>query len=396
MPRRTSAPRARTRMAGPLAAALALVMVPSPLGCSPNRPADRRGPDIHEPQPAGLVRTGATDAWTVAAPASRPQRTRFTATWSPSARAGDDFPRSDPPPARASDAQERTEAALFILAGLLVGAGGVVIVTRFRSARKASPPSDDTRRRPGATARPAPRAVGATSPTRVLGYATVPPGEERTTSLDVATQAIGQWCKSHGRQLDRVVHDSEPAKRTGTDRPGLYYALTQVAEGTAAGVVCAHLGDISRSLPELGDVLRWFREADAFLVALDYDIDTSTASGATAARMLVEIGDWERERLTKDSQRALAASTSRPAVRDDRVLSARITEMRAWGMSLQAIADTLNAEGVPTKRGGARWRPSSVQAAAGYKRPPAPLGGIDLPPLPRDPHTDADREDTRT
>jgi hypothetical protein len=43
--------------------------------------------------------------------------------------------------------------------------------------------------------------------------------------------------------------------------------------------------------------------------------------------------------------------------------------MRASGMTLQAIADTLNGEGVPTLRGGAKWRPSSVQAATGYKRP---------------------------
>ena len=43
--------------------------------------------------------------------------------------------------------------------------------------------------------------------------------------------------------------------------------------------------------------------------------------------------------------------------------------MRARGMTLQAIADTLNSEGVPTLRGGSEWRPSSVQAAVGYKRP---------------------------
>jgi hypothetical protein len=43
--------------------------------------------------------------------------------------------------------------------------------------------------------------------------------------------------------------------------------------------------------------------------------------------------------------------------------------MRESGMTLQAIADTLNGEGVPTLRGGSEWRPSSVQAAAGYKRP---------------------------
>jgi hypothetical protein len=44
--------------------------------------------------------------------------------------------------------------------------------------------------------------------------------------------------------------------------------------------------------------------------------------------------------------------------------------MREAGMTLQAIADVLNAEGVPTLRGGAQWRPSSVQSAAGYRRPP--------------------------
>ena len=42
-------------------------------------------------------------------------------------------------------------------------------------------------------------------------------------------------------------------------------------------------------------------------------------------------------------------------------------------MTLQAIADVLNAEGVPTLRGGAMWRPSSVQRAAGYRRP---VGGV--------------------
>ena len=45
--------------------------------------------------------------------------------------------------------------------------------------------------------------------------------------------------------------------------------------------------------------------------------------------------------------------------------------MRSEGMTLQGIADRLNAEGVPTVRGGAKWRTSSVQTAAGYRRPSA-------------------------
>ena len=53
--------------------------------------------------------------------------------------------------------------------------------------------------------------------------------------------------------------------------------------------------------------------------------------------------------------------------------------MREQGMTLQAIADVLNAEGVPTLRGGAMWRPSSVQRATGYRRPSSGSRGIELP-----------------
>jgi hypothetical protein len=46
-------------------------------------------------------------------------------------------------------------------------------------------------------------------------------------------------------------------------------------------------------------------------------------------------------------------------------------------MTLQAIADRLNEMGVSTVRGGAKWRPSSVQAAVGYKRRPrSPLASL--------------------
>ena len=60
-------------------------------------------------------------------------------------------------------------------------------------------------------------------------------------------------------------------------------------------------------------------------------------------------------------------------------LQERIASMREQGMTLQAIADTLNAEGVPTLRGGAMWRPSSVQRATGYRRPSSGGRGIELP-----------------
>ena len=52
--------------------------------------------------------------------------------------------------------------------------------------------------------------------------------------------------------------------------------------------------------------------------------------------------------------------------------------MRSANMTLQQIADQFNADSIPTLRGGKRWRPSSIQAALGYRRP----GPRDrLPPL---------------
>ena len=88
----------------------------------------------------------------------------------------------------------------------------------------------------------------------------------------------------------------------------------------------------------------------------------------------------EREKLEGQGRKGLDTgpgkrrSSGRPAVADRPTLRRRIAEMRTGGMTLQAIADTLNEEGVPTLRGGAQWRPSSVQAAAGYKRPPRKTG----------------------
>jgi len=42
--------------------------------------------------------------------------------------------------------------------------------------------------------------------------------------------------------------------------------------------------------------------------------------------------------------------------------------MRKRGMTLRAIADKLNEEGVPTLRGGHQWRPSSVRAVLHRRR----------------------------
>jgi DNA invertase Pin-like site-specific DNA recombinase len=213
--------------------------------------------------------------------------------------------------------------------------------------------------------------------------------EAQACAPQAATTAIGTLCERRGWPLVKVVHDVEPASDRINDHPGLFHVLEQIAAGDAHGIVVARLRDLTGAVSDLGDLLKWLRESEAFLVALDLELDTREPAGRLAAQALAEVSDWERRRIADRTRSGLAAARSRsaggsrPSVRDDPELSDRIRSMRADGMSLQAIADRLNAEGVPTLRGGRQWRPSSVQAAAGYKRPTHRANGGGLPPVRR-------------
>jgi DNA invertase Pin-like site-specific DNA recombinase/peptidoglycan hydrolase-like protein with peptidoglycan-binding domain len=206
----------------------------------------------------------------------------------------------------------------------------------------------------------------------VIGYVTVAPEGERTDT-DGAVRDIEHACEESGWALAEVVTDRENGR--GLERPGLSYALEQIAAGKARGLVVTDLRRLSRSIVDLGTLMEWFRDAQAALIALDLGIDTSTPGGHDVAATLITLGGWERERIARRTKSGLAEvrasgrPTGRPAVSDKPDLVERINAMRNANMTLQAIADQLNAEGVPTLRGGAMWRPSSVQAALGYRRP---------------------------
>jgi DNA invertase Pin-like site-specific DNA recombinase len=212
----------------------------------------------------------------------------------------------------------------------------------------------------------------------MLGYASVSASPGSVNGIELTEQAkiITRVCERGGLELLQLVREREPADGKGLDRPGLGYALARISAGEARGLVVSELSRLSRSAAELGEILEWLLGAEVRLVAVAQGLDTDTREGRRAARTLIEVSGWERERLSERTRNGLQAAgregrrTGRRAVADDPELRERITRMRAEGMTLQAIANRLNEMGVPTVRGGAKWRPSSVQAATGYKRRP--------------------------
>jgi DNA invertase Pin-like site-specific DNA recombinase len=223
---------------------------------------------------------------------------------------------------------------------------------------------------------------------RALGYASVPAAAETgAEELDAQRRTIEDGCKQHGLELVELIGDREPKGGKALDRPGLSHLMQRIAAGDASCVIVAGLDRLSRSVAELGTVVRWLEHNRVRLVAIDLGLDTATQGGRVTARALASVGDWERERLSERTRTGLAAARAKRHAAggstepDWAALRKRIAAMRADGMTLQAIADTLNDEGVPTQRGGAKWRPSSVQSAAGYKRRTRSKSLGDLPPI---------------
>jgi peptidoglycan hydrolase-like protein with peptidoglycan-binding domain/DNA invertase Pin-like site-specific DNA recombinase len=216
-------------------------------------------------------------------------------------------------------------------------------------------------------------AAGNGQAVRALGYVSLPANEAlQSAEFDAQLEAIDRYCDDHGWELVEVVRDVDSGGRD-MERRGLLYVLDKIGRGEASCVIVSELGRVSSSAAGLGGVLDRLERSDGRLVALDIGLDTASPEGRVAAQALASVGAWEHDQ----SRNRLAAAAAGPAatlepqlVQDVPALKERISTMRTAGMTLQAIADVLNSEGVPTLRGGAKWRPSSVQSAAGYRRPP--------------------------
>jgi hypothetical protein len=157
-------------------------------------------------------------------------------------------------------------------------------------------------------------------------------------------------------------------------RQGLGEALGAIARGEADTLLVLRLSAAAGSFGALMRLLDWLAQHQASLMALDMNLDTAQPAGRQVLNVLREIDRWAREPEVPrrpPGRPGLGAATPE--------LARRIAALRDQGRSLHAIADALNAEGVPTPRGGTRWRASSVQAALGYRRPRPPVPGAPPP-----------------
>jgi DNA invertase Pin-like site-specific DNA recombinase len=227
------------------------------------------------------------------------------------------------------------------------------------------------------------------TPTRAIAYGRVSTGQQVDSglSLDGQRDTLNAEIQYRGWELVDLVIEEGGESGKDLNRPGIRAVLDRLAAGEADALV------VTRSTFDCAALLEWARRLDVRIVALDLGLDTSTSTGRMVVTVMSAVAEWEREAIadrTRDAlatKRAQGGKTSHDSVRStNKPLADRIAAMRAevspagrHVYTWQAIADTLNSEGIPTVRGGTTWRVSAVQAAAGYLRPPAKPKHIVLP-----------------
>jgi DNA invertase Pin-like site-specific DNA recombinase len=293
---------------------------------------------------------------------------------------------ADPAPQARPAAAEEDGGGVSALVLLFVAVGGLVVLgaalrllpRRRRGAPKPAPlaPAPEAEAEPRPSLRAEATATNGAAARPALGYTIVSAADETERErLREEAKEIEAACHEHGLALGKLVRDLESHPGPDLRRPGLTYVLERLAAREYGCLVVSRLDRLTQSAANLGTLLQMLDERRARLIVIDIGLDTGTVDGRVAAEALMTVGGLDEKKIEERTRKGLEAARSgrpasgRPAVADRPSLKRRIVEMRASGMTLQAIADTLNEEGVPTVRGGVKWRPSSVQAAAGYKRP---------------------------
>lgn len=152
------------------------------------------------------------------------------------------------------------------------------------------------------------------------------------------------------------------------DRPALAGLLDRISAGDR--LVVAQLDRLSCSTLDFAQLLKRSSDDGWSVVVLELDLDTSTAIGRFAISILAAAAELEHGLISERSAQALQAAKARGkrlGVSNrhiaPEILEAIVELREKEHLSMAEIANRLDAEGIPTVRGGARWYPSTVRAA---------------------------------
>lgn len=215
------------------------------------------------------------------------------------------------------------------------------------------------------------------SPTRqrplALAYVRVSTADQADNgaSLDAQRAALTAEAERRGWDLELVADEGLSGKNM--NRPALVDALNRLDRGEADTLMSVRLDRVSRSVADFAGLLDRAGRKGWGLVLLSPALDLADPAGRFTANVLASAAQYERELIGARTREGMAQRkaegwpngkpTGRPRALPDDV-RAHIVTAHQGGQGWSAIARQLNADGVPTARGGTVWHPSAVRAVA--------------------------------
>jgi DNA invertase Pin-like site-specific DNA recombinase len=209
---------------------------------------------------------------------------------------------------------------------------------------------------------------------------------EHGLGLDIQEQAIRKWAKANGHKIVDWYRDEGVSGSNGIDsRTALPDALAAIKDSQAVGLAVYRLDRLARDLIIQETLLAEIRRmggdvyttsaAEAGYLADDPD----DPSRKLIRQVLGAVAEYERSmialrlrsgRKRKAERGGFAYGSPRYGYRAEggqlvpepaeQAVLARIRELRAGGLSVRMIADTLTSEGLKPKRGG-EWHPETIR-----------------------------------
>lgn len=185
--------------------------------------------------------------------------------------------------------------------------------------------------------------------------------------LDAQRAEILRTAEARGWTIVRWCVDAGVTGARLSGRDGWTEAIALAESGEVDGIVATKIDRVSRSVADFANLVCEAKQRKWNLVVLDIGLDLSSPTGEFVATIMCAAAQLERRMIGARTKDGLAAAKAK-GVRLGRPRSLpedvalRVAELRNGGATLAAIADQLNAEQVPTARGGVRWYPNTIRA----------------------------------
>lgn len=211
--------------------------------------------------------------------------------------------------------------------------------------------------------------------TKAVLYFRVSTDKQEKSGLGLESQTTRCRLYAQAQGLEVVGEYTEAMSAKTLARPQLQAAIASLRPGCV--LIALKLDRFIRTAADADAFTSAVKAHGADWATVEGSYDTSTAMGAFMVRLMAELAQLEREQVGERTRYALQAKQARGEYvggtpygykvvdgrlevdRDATDVLARIVEARAAGLSYRSITQSLNADGIPTAKGG-RWSQATV------------------------------------